>query len=171
MKVVYIGPIIELSMNEEPTKDLPDRLSFEDRIFARFDAVDARFDTVDERFDTVDERLEKLEARSLDTKPIWERALKEIMEIGTEMGEVKSKVALIETEVAGIKTDYAGMKTEVASMKTDYAGIRNDLTDMKRDIKYQVNKRLDLILEFLVEGRVDLRDAEERIKQLETKLA
>jgi hypothetical protein len=42
---------------------------------------------------------------------------------------------------------------------------------MKHDLKHQVNKRLDLILEFLLEGRSDLRDAEDRIKQLEMKLA
>ena len=130
-------------MNDEPTKDLPNSMSFEERVFARFDAVDARLTT--------------LESRAYDTKPIWERALKAIMDMGLEMGEVKSKVGAIETDVAGLKTDYAGIK--------------NELTDMKRELKHQVNKRLDLILEFLLEGRDDLRDAEERIKQLETKLA
>ena len=151
-------------MNEEPTKDLPNRMSFEERVFARFDAVDAR--------------LEKLESRAYDTKPIWERALAAIMQMGLEIGEVKSKVGaietkveVIETDVAGLKTDVGGVKTDVAAMKTDYAGIKNELTDLKRELKHQVNKRLDLILEFLLEGRSDLRDAEERIKQLETKLA
>jgi|ERR1700738_515767 chromosome segregation ATPase len=151
-------------MNDEPTKDLPNRTSFEERVFARFDAVDARFDAVDAR-------LTSLESRAYDTKPIWERALKAIMEMGLELGEVKSKVAVIETDVAGLKTDVGGVKTHVAAMKTDYAGIKNELTDMKRELKHQVNKRLDLILEFLLEGRDDLRGAEERIKQLETKLA
>jgi chromosome segregation ATPase len=151
-------------MNEETTKELPNKLSFEERIFARFDAMDARFDTVDARFDavdarfnTVEARLEKLEARAYDTKPIWEKALAAIMQTGLEVGEIKAKVAGIETEIAG--------------MKTDYAGIRSELTEMKRDLKYKVNKSIDLILEFLVEGRTDLRDAEDRLKQLETKLA
>ena len=137
-------------MNEEPTKGLPDKRSFEKRVFARFDTIDARFDTVDAR-------LEKLESRAYDTKPIWERALAKIMEMDMEVGEIKTKCALIETEVV--------------TMKTDYAGIRNELSAMKHDLKHQVNKRLDLILEFLLEGRSDLRDAEDRIKQLEMKLA
>ena len=184
--------IINREMNEEPTKNLPNGTSFEERVFARFDTFDARFDTVDAR-------LEKLESRAYDTKPIWERALKAIMDMGLEMDEVKSKVGgiegkvgVIETDVAGLKTDVAGLKTDVtamktdvaglktdvggvkthvAAMKTDYVGIKNELTDIKRELKHQVNKRLDLILEFLLEGRNDLRDAEERIKQLETKLA
>ena len=158
-------------MNEEPTKDLPHGVSFEERVFARFDtvdarfdavdarfdAVDARFDTVDARFDTVDARLEKLESRAYDTKPIWERALKAIMDTGLEVGEVKNKVTGIENRVAVIESD-------VASIKTDYA-------DMKRDLKHQVNRRIDLILNFLLEERDDIRDAEDRIKQLESKLA
>ena len=146
-------------------------MSFEERVFARFDTVDAR--------------LEKLESRAYDTKPIWERALAAIMELGLQMGEVKSKVGVIEGrvgviegkvgviegKVGVIESKVAVIETDVAAMKTDYAGIRNELTDMKRELKHQVNKRLDLILEFLLEGRDDLREAEERIKQLETKLA
>jgi chromosome segregation ATPase len=137
-------------MNEEPTKGLPDKRSFEERVFARFDTIDARFDTVDAR-------LEKLESRAYDTKPIWERALAAIMETGLELGEVKKKVGVIETEVAG--------------MKTDYAGIRNELTDVRRELRHDIKQKLDLILKFLLEDREDIRDAEDKIRQLETKLA
>jgi len=163
-------------MNEEPTKNLS--RSFEERVFARFDAFDARFDTVDAR-------LGKLEARSYDTKPIWERALAQIMETGLEVGEIKktvgvigSKVAVIETEVTGVKTEVAGLKTEVVEvktevegMKTGYAGIRNELTDVRRELRHDIKPKLDLILKFLLEDREDIRDAEDKIRQLETKLA
>jgi chromosome segregation ATPase len=165
-------------MNEEPTKDLPLKPSFEDRVFARFDGMDAR--------------LGRLESRAYDTKPIWEKALAHIMETGLEVGEIKARVSVIESDVAEVKTELAEVKTEltevkteltevkaeltevkteVATMRSDYVGIKSELTDMKREIKHQVNKRLDLILEFLLEGRDDLRDAEQRIRQLETKLA
>lgn len=72
-------------MSEETTRDLPDNRSFEERVFARFDAIDARFGAMearfDKRFDGLDARVQALEARALDTKPIWERALAEILEI------------------------------------------------------------------------------------------
>jgi chromosome segregation ATPase len=79
---------------------------FEDRVFARFDAVDARlnavdsrFDAVNARFDAVDARLQKLEVRTddtnsrlhkleiraYDTKPIWEQALREIVDTRREL--------------------------------------------------------------------------------------
>jgi chromosome segregation ATPase len=144
-------------MNEEPTKDLPGRNSFEDRVFARFDAVDAR--------------LEKLELRSHDTKPIWERALKAIMETGLEVGEVKNKVNAIEQRVEGIENKVGVIETEVAAMRTDYGGIRSEFEDLKRELVRQLTRRLDLVLKTMVDHRDDLRDAEERITQLETKLA
>jgi hypothetical protein len=61
-------------VNEERRRDLQDNRSFEERVFARFDRVDARLDGVDIR-------VHALETRALDTKPIWERALTEILEV------------------------------------------------------------------------------------------
>ncbi len=97
-------------MSEENTQDINGGRSFEERVFgrfdamdtrfnaidARFDAMDARFDAMDTRFDGVDSairdldsRVERLEIRSYDTKPIWERALKEILETKREVLETK----------------------------------------------------------------------------------
>jgi chromosome segregation ATPase len=130
-------------MNEETTRDLPGNPSFEERVFARFDAVDSR--------------LEKLESRSYDTKPVWERALKEILETRQDVVEVKSRVRVLETEVA--------------SMRTDYGAIRSEFEDLKRELIRQLSRRLDLVLKTMVDQRDDIRDAEARIEQLETKLA
>ena len=157
-------------MNEEPTKDLSYSTSFEERVFARFDAVDARFDTVDAR-------LETLESRSYDTKPIWERALAQIVELGLEVGEIKkkagvieSKVGVLEVELAGVKTDIAGLKTDVTGLKTDITGMKVDVSDMRRELKWEVRKRLDQIQVFQLEYREDIRDVEERIGKVETKV-
>jgi len=158
-------------MNEEPTKNLPGRNSFEERVFARFDAVDAR--------------LEKLESRSYDTKPIWERALKAIMETSLELGEVKKKLGVIETKVDVIETKVdvietkvdvidnrvGVLETEVAGIRTDYGGIRNEFEDLKQELVRQLTRRLDLVLRTLVDQRDELRAAEDRITQLESKLA
>ena len=164
-------------MNEESTRDLPNKESFEERVFARFDAFNARFDSVDSRFDTVDARLEKLESRAYDTKPIWERALAKIMGMDSEIGEIKSKVVAIEGKVVTIEGKVvategkvAVIETDVAALKTNYVDLKNELIDLRRE-KHQVNKRLDLILEFLLEDRGDIRDARDRITRLETKLA
>ena len=151
-------------MNEDPTKELPDKRSFEERVFARFDAFDTRFDTVDAR-------LEKLEASSYDTKPIWQRALAAIMEMGLEMGEVKSKVGVIESKVSVIEGKVQLVENEIGIMKTDYKGIRDELIDVRREVRNNLREKLDLILKFLLEDRDDIRDAEGRIRELESKIA
>lgn len=179
-------------MSEEITRNLHDNRSFEDRVLARFDAFDARFDSVDARFDSVDARfesidtrLEKLESRNYDTKPIWERALKAIMETGLEVGELKTKVGVIEAKVAGIETKVDGVATkvdgietslsvlegEVAGMRGDYAALRSELVETQRDFKMKLTRRLDLVLTTLVDNRDGLRDADERLTKLESKLA
>ena len=40
-------------MSEERTRDLPDNRSFEERVFARFDAMEARFEARFERWNLV----------------------------------------------------------------------------------------------------------------------
>ena len=54
---------------------------------SRFNKMDGRFDAIDSSLQDVNTRLEKLEARSYDTKPIWEQALKEIADTRREMSK------------------------------------------------------------------------------------
>lgn len=136
------------------------------------------------RFDAVDARLERLESRSYDTKPIWERALKEIHETRTELGDVKAGLAGVKTDmtdlktditgvktdVAGLKNDVTGLKTDIAGLKSDMAGLKNEFSDAKREVRRQVTKRLDQIQVYQLEYREDIRDAYERIEKLETKV-
>lgn len=155
-------------MSEEITRNLHDNRSFEDRVLARFDAFDARFDSVDAR-------LEKLESRNYDTKPIWERALKAIMETGLEVGELKTKVGVIETKVDGIETrietGLSVLEREVGGMRGDYSALRSELVETQRDFQMKLTRRLDLVLTTLVDNRDGLRDADERLTKLESKLA
>jgi chromosome segregation ATPase len=108
-------------MSEERTRDLPNNRSFEERLFSRLDAMDSRFELMDSRFDAMgtrfdametrfdametrfdrrfdglDTRLQALEAKALDTKPIWENALAEIVAVKENVQEVKGRVENIE---------------------------------------------------------------------------
>ena len=55
-------------MSDETAQDINGSRSFEERVFARFDALDSSLKDLDTR-------LQILEAKTYDTKPIWERAL------------------------------------------------------------------------------------------------
>ncbi|HEV7475976.1 MAG TPA: hypothetical protein VGN90_18110 [Pyrinomonadaceae bacterium] len=89
-------------MAEENTDEMNGKRPFEERVFARFDAVDARLNGVDARFDAVDSaignldsRLQKLEIRAYDTKPIWEQALKEIVETRRELSKRLDRIEAV----------------------------------------------------------------------------
>ncbi len=80
-------------MSEEVTQNMSNAngRSFEERVFARFDALDVSLRDFDAR-------LEKLEARALDTKPIWEQALKEIVETRRELSKRLDRIESIAHE-------------------------------------------------------------------------
>ena len=130
-------------MSEKRTKDLDGKKSFEERVFARFDAMDVRFDAIEAR-------LENLESRAYDTNPIWEQALAEIV-------EVRKRVRVVEADVAAVKANYGG--------------IRTDFEELKRELVRQLTRRLDLVLKALVDTRDEMAAAEARITKLESQLA
>ncbi|HEX8652101.1 MAG TPA: hypothetical protein VF708_14770 [Pyrinomonadaceae bacterium] len=106
-------------MSEEKTEEKPDARSFEDRVFARFDALD-------ERLDGMDVRLQKLEAKQYDTKPIWERALAEIAETRNEMREgfqrVGDKIDILNKNILEIQADARSLERRVSKLESDEGG-------------------------------------------------
>ena len=64
---------------------------FEERVFVRFDALDSAMRATDSR-------LQKLEIRAYDTKPIWEQALREIVETRRELSKRLDRIEAIAHE-------------------------------------------------------------------------
>jgi|SRR5882724_4072329 len=130
-------------MNEERTRDLPENRSFEERVFARFDAMDARFDAMDARFDSMearvdamemrfdarfdrvearldglDIRVQALEARALDTKPIWERALTEILEVKKGVEDLNRKIDVLNQDVLQVRADQRRVEKRMDALES-----------------------------------------------------
>jgi hypothetical protein len=109
-------------MSEESTHDMSDGRSFEERVFARFDAMDARLDTFDRRFDTVDARLEALESqaerRALETKPIWERALSEILELKRSLSNVERKIDVPSRDIIQVRADQEYVERRLEKLES-----------------------------------------------------
>jgi chromosome segregation ATPase len=167
-------------MSQEITQDFHGNRRFEERVFARFDGVDSYLRSLDAR-------VQVLESRSYDTKPIWERALKEILETRHELSETRSEVAGVKSEVAGVKAEVggvkreveglkgevAGAKSEVAGVKSEVTGVKSEVVEIKRELKEfkrEVTKRLDQVQSIQLSNRVDIREAEERIERLESRM-
>ncbi|SRR5258707_12800536 len=109
-------------MSEDRTRDLPDNRPFEERILARFDTMESRFD---KRFDGLDSRAQALEARALDTKPIWERALAEILEVKQGVVEVKGRVENIERKFDVLALDMMQLRGDQRRVEKKMEGLES----------------------------------------------
>ena len=79
---------------DQNTDAMNGKRPFEERVFARFDALDLsmrnfdlRLQVLEVRASDTNSRLHKLEIRAFDTKPIWEQALKEIVETRRQLSK------------------------------------------------------------------------------------
>jgi chromosome segregation ATPase len=122
-------------MSEDRTRDLPDNRSIEERVFARFDAMEARFDAMEGRFDTMearfdavdvrlaglDTRVQVLEARAYDTKPIWERALAEILNVKERVENIERKFNLLIQDMMQLRGDQRRVEDQFDALKSKLA--------------------------------------------------
>ena len=100
-------------MSEDRTRELPDNRSFEERVFARFDGLDSR--------------VQALEVRALDTKPIWERALAEILEVKRGVGEVKERVENIERKFNVLIQDMMQLRGDQRRVEDQFDALKSKL--------------------------------------------
>jgi tetrahydromethanopterin S-methyltransferase subunit G len=109
-------------MSEETTRDLPDNRSFEERVFARFDAMEARFDVrfsaIEKRLDNLDSRVQALEAKALDTKPIWERALAEILAVKERVESIERKLDVLTLDMMQLRGDQRGLHARMDALES-----------------------------------------------------
>jgi len=99
-------------MSEEKTQEQTDPRSFEERVFARFDAIDARLVALEER---ADERLRE-------TKPIWEQALKEIADMREEMRagfhNIERQIGVLSRDIVRLRADQDGYDERLARLES-----------------------------------------------------
>ena len=94
-------------MSEETTQNLPNDVST---------LILARLDSVDRRLDGIDQRLETLEVRAYDTKPIWERALAELVELGKRMDSLDRRFHVL-TDDSEPRADFRKYDQRLADLE------------------------------------------------------
>jgi predicted nucleic acid-binding Zn-ribbon protein len=113
-------------VSDQNTDALNGKRPFEDRVFARFDAVDSAIRKMDSRLQVLEvrgtetnSRLEKLEVRASDTKPIWEQALKEIVETRRELSKRLDRIDAIALETRADLRDAEDRIEKLESKPTE----------------------------------------------------
>jgi hypothetical protein len=105
-------------MSEENTQNMLDSRSFEERVFARFDALDARLQKLES----------EAERRALETKPIWERALAEILEVQQGLNEFRSAV---DDGLRDLSRKIGVLGNDMIQLRADQAHAENRLDNLE----------------------------------------
>jgi chromosome segregation ATPase len=84
-------------MNEETTENISGTRSFEERILARLDSIDSRLQVLEEQS----------ERRAMEMKPIWERALAEILELRESVDNIERKIDVLSRDMIQLRADQA----------------------------------------------------------------
>jgi hypothetical protein len=80
-------------MADDQTQTLNGDSTPEDRILARLDAIDARLATLEAQ----------AEERTRETRPIWEKALAEILNVGQDVKAMSTKLDVLADDVLAVR--------------------------------------------------------------------
>ena len=98
-------------MSEEITQNMTDNRSFEERVFVRFDAIDSRLNEMDQR-------LQRHEQKTFDTKPIWERALAEILALGQKLDTIERKLNVLSQDMLTLRADHTRLEDRLEKVES-----------------------------------------------------
>lgn len=117
-------------MSEENTQNLPDTRSFEERVFARFDAIDAGLRDLNVRVEKLEAESER---RAVETKPIWERALAEIVAVNQKVDALAVKVDTVIDKVGSIERRMKVLATDMLELRSDQARVEDRMDKLESE--------------------------------------
>jgi chromosome segregation ATPase len=112
-------------MSDNPTRDMPDSRSFEERVFARFDSLDARLSSLEGKVDGLDARLtaleEKVDARLRETRPIWEAMQARLESVENEVKEINRGMKVLHKDILHVRVDQEELRERIEKLESEPA--------------------------------------------------
>jgi tetrahydromethanopterin S-methyltransferase subunit G len=96
-------------MSEDETKALntPDLLQ---QILVKLEVIDARLQFVES----------KIKARGFDTKPIWEKALVEIIEVNQRVTTIDRKIDVFSKDMLNLRAEQLGVEERLRKLEAEH---------------------------------------------------
>lgn len=88
-------------MSEDTTQDMNGARSFEERIMARFDAMEARMDRFELRLTGLEEKVDR---RLMETRPIWEAVQAKLEELSEKFDRLNDKFDLVTEDLYDMRS-------------------------------------------------------------------
>lgn len=138
-------------MSEENTKEFEQSKSFEERVFLRFDAMDERITSLEVKEDR----------RQYETKPLWEKIVLTLDKLGEKVdagfADMNARFSSINERLDKMDQRFEHMDERITVLAT---GVDQELP--------KVNRKLDVLNQWLLESRADHHDVESRLEKLES---
>jgi archaellum component FlaC len=94
-------------MSEETTQEQNGARPFEERVLSALAEMRADFNA----------RLERLEAKQYDTKPIWQQALTEIVEVKGQLASLDRKFDVLARDMIQLRADQSLVHTRIDKLE------------------------------------------------------
>ncbi len=140
-------------VSNENTGEMNGKRPFEERVFARFDALDSSMRVTDSRLESLESRLEKVDAR--------------LEQVDSRLGIVDSRLETVDSRLQSMDSRLQKLEIRAYDTKPIWEQALKEIVDTRREL----SKRLDRFAAIVIDTRADLQDAEDRIEKLERKLA
>lgn len=137
-------------MSDNPTRETPDSRSFEERIFARFDAFERRLDAFEGRFDAFEGRFDAFERR-----------------MEARFARLEEKVDAMDTRLTALEEKVDERLRETRPI---WEAVQADLEYIKGEVK-SIGRAIKLLHEDNLRIRINQDELRERIEKLESELS
>jgi uncharacterized coiled-coil DUF342 family protein len=109
----------EPRMSEDTTRNL----SPDDKL----DLLLAEVSSIKTELRNLSDRVAALEAKSYDTRPIWERALAEILEVRTDVQEIKKEMRQSRRQMEVLSSNYVKVIASLDDREDSASALENKL--------------------------------------------
>jgi chromosome segregation ATPase len=105
-------------MSDNPTQETPDSRSFEERVFARFDALDRRMGNFESHLTSLEE---KVDARLRETRPIWEAMQARLENIEGEVKSINRRLRVLHDDILITKEGQVELRERIEKLESETA--------------------------------------------------
>jgi DNA repair exonuclease SbcCD ATPase subunit len=117
-------------MNEETTQNLNDGRSFEERVMARFDALEAGMRDMNTRLTALEERVDQ---RLKETRPIWEQVLVRLDGMDARFDKFDRRLASVEKNVHYLKSKFRVFDEDILTLRNQQEDLEERVSELESE--------------------------------------
>jgi len=138
-------------MSEKITENLDVDRSFQERVFARFDALEVYLKSIDSRVQSLDSRVQNLDSR--------------VQNLDSRVQSLDSRVQSLDSRVRTLDSRVQVLESRAYDTKPIWENALKEIVDTRREL----TRRLDRIQAMVLETRAGLSEAGDRLNKLESR--